>query len=204
MHGVAGTARRIENRAVFPIPAGGCAGGYGLVPSRRLVAGDCAYRSFPQQLEAVIVHELAHIKRFDCFVNLFQIAVETLLFYHPAVWWVSRSIRTERENCCDDIAIAVCGNVGDYARALTLMETWRATPALVLAANSGSLRSRISRLLGLQTITRSVPGAGLAAIGLLCAAGAVLAGATFNRSFSYTADLTPSSGSAGPAKHYAA
>jgi beta-lactamase regulating signal transducer with metallopeptidase domain len=144
----------------------------------------------PQQLEAVIVHELAHIKRLDCFVNLFQIAVETLLFYHPAVWWVSRAIRTERENCCDDVAVALCGNVGDYARALTLMETWRAAPALILAANSGSLRSRISRLLGVRDITRSVPGGGLAAVGLLCAGGALLAAASFPRSISFTADVT--------------
>jgi len=61
-----------------------------------------------QQLELVIAHELAHVKRLDSFVNLFQIAAETLLFYHPAVWWLSKKIRAERENCCDDVAIAVC------------------------------------------------------------------------------------------------
>ncbi|MEQ1474460.1 MAG: M56 family metallopeptidase, partial [Candidatus Acidiferrum sp.] len=61
------------------------------------------------QLEAVIAHELAHVKRLDAFVNLFQIAAETLLFYHPAVWWLSKRVRAERENCCDDVAIAVCG-----------------------------------------------------------------------------------------------
>jgi beta-lactamase regulating signal transducer with metallopeptidase domain len=137
----------------------------------------------PEQLEAVIVHELAHIKRLDCFVNLFQIAVETVLFYHPAVWWVSRSIRTERENCCDDIAVSLCGNPGEYARALTVMEGWRATPALVLAANSGPLRSRVGRLLGAEVITRSIPRGGLAAVGLLCAAGALFATTTGNRVF---------------------
>jgi beta-lactamase regulating signal transducer with metallopeptidase domain len=145
----------------------------------------------PQQLEAVIVHELAHIRRFDCFVNLFQIAAETLLFYHPAVWWVNRSIRAERENCCDDIAVSVCGNACDYAKALTLMETWRATPALVLAANTGSLKLRISRLLGLQAITHSVPRGGLAVIAFICAAGALLAGTTFNRTYSHFADFEP-------------
>jgi beta-lactamase regulating signal transducer with metallopeptidase domain len=145
----------------------------------------------PQQLEAVIVHELAHIRRFDCFVNLFQIAAETLLFYHPAVWWVNRSIRAERENCCDDIAVSVCGNAHDYARALTLMETWRATPALVLAANNGSLKLRISRLLGFQAITHSVPRGGLAVVGFICAAGALLAGTTFNRTYSHLSDFEP-------------
>lgn len=142
----------------------------------------------PEQLEAVIAHELAHIKRLDCFVNLFQIAIETALFYHPAVWWASRTIRRERESCCDDIAVRICGDACTYARALTLMETWRTTPALVLAANSGSLKSRISRLLGLETITHSVPRAGLGAIGILCAAGALLAGANFNINFATAAD----------------
>jgi hypothetical protein len=127
----------------------------------------------------------------DCFVNLFQIAAETLLFYHPAVWWVNRSIRAERENCCDDIAVSVCGNAHDYARALTLMETWRATPALVLAANNGSLKLRISRLLGFQAITHSVPRGGLAVVGFICAAGALLAGTTFNRTYSHLSDFEP-------------
>ncbi|MGI8961071.1 MAG: M56 family metallopeptidase [Bryobacteraceae bacterium] len=145
----------------------------------------------PQQLEAVIVHELAHIRRLDCFVNLFQIAAETLLFYHPAVWWVNRSIRAERENCCDDIAVSICGNAHDYAKALTLMEIWRATPALVLAANSGPLKLRISRLLGFQAITHSVPRGGLAMIGFVCAAGALLAGTTFNRTYSHLSEFGP-------------
>jgi beta-lactamase regulating signal transducer with metallopeptidase domain len=146
----------------------------------------------PQQLEAVIVHELAHIKRLDCFVNLFQIAAETLLFYHPAVWWVNRCIRADRENCCDDIAVSVCGDAYEYARALTLMETWRATPALVLAANSGSLKLRISRLLGFRAMTHSAPRAGLGIVGLVCAAGALLAGSTFNRTFSHLSEFEPS------------
>lgn len=145
----------------------------------------------PEQLEAVIVHELAHIKRLDCFVNLFQIAAETVLFYHPAVWWVSKAVRTERENCCDDIAVSVCGNPGGYARALAIMEGWRAAPALVLAANNGSLRSRVSRLLGAETITRSIPRGGLAAVGLLCAAGALFATTTVNGIFG---PITDSSG----------
>ncbi len=142
----------------------------------------------PEQLEAVIAHELAHIKRLDCFVNLFQVATETVLFYHPAVWWVSRCVRAERENCCDDIAVRICGNPGTYAKALTLMETWRATPAVVIAANSGSLKSRIARVLGLHTMTHSVPRGGLAGIAVLCAAGALLAGPTFNVMFSHPSD----------------
>jgi beta-lactamase regulating signal transducer with metallopeptidase domain len=146
----------------------------------------------PQQLEAVIVHELAHIKRLDCFVNMFQIAAETLLFYHPAVWWVNRCIRAERENCCDDIVVSVCGDAFEYARALTLMETWRAAPALVLAVNSGSLKLRISRLLGFQAMTHSVPRGGLAIIGLVCATGVLFAGSMFNRKYTHVSEFEPS------------
>ncbi len=78
-----------------------------------------------EQLESVIAHELAHIQRFDPFVNVFQVCVETLLFYHPAVWWLNKRIRAEREHCCDETAVALCGNAVEYARALTLMEEWR-------------------------------------------------------------------------------
>ncbi len=62
------------------------------------------------QLEAIIAHELAHIRCWDYPVNLLQSVIETLLFYHPAVWWVSSRMRQERENCCDDIASEVCGD----------------------------------------------------------------------------------------------
>jgi beta-lactamase regulating signal transducer with metallopeptidase domain len=102
----------------------------------------------PVQLEAVIAHELAHIKRHDALVNLFQIAMETIFFYHPAVWWTSRLIRQERELCCDDVAVAVSGEVLPYAKALALMEEWRHMPDFAMAINSQPLKSRIARLLG--------------------------------------------------------
>jgi beta-lactamase regulating signal transducer with metallopeptidase domain/biotin carboxyl carrier protein len=101
-----------------------------------------------QQLEAIIAHELAHIRRHDYLVNLLQSVVETLLFYHPAVWWVSHRVRVEREHCCDDLAVAVCGNPVDYARALSTMESFRGTPQLLAAATGGSLLLRIRRILG--------------------------------------------------------
>ena len=72
----------------------------------------------PSQVEALIAHELAHVKRHDYLVNLLQSTVEALLFYHPAVWWLSRRIRAERELCCDDLAIGVCDRLV-YATALT-------------------------------------------------------------------------------------
>ncbi len=132
-----------------------------------------------EQLEAVIAHELAHIQRLDAFVNLFQIAIETLLFYHPAVWWVSRSIRDEREHCCDDVAVAVIGNPLDYAKALTLMEEWRSLPDFALAVNGRPLRSRIERLLGIRSVIATAGGGwtlgSVAVMALLGTAGLVAA-----------------------------
>jgi len=101
----------------------------------------------PEQIEMVLAHELAHIRRHDFVVNLLQAVVETLMFYHPAVWWMSRRVRIERENCCDDLAVAVCGNPLQYARALTRLEELRASALpVVVAANGGSLLERIRRI----------------------------------------------------------
>jgi beta-lactamase regulating signal transducer with metallopeptidase domain len=130
------------------------------------------------QIEAVIAHELAHIRRLDCFVNLFQIGVETLLFYHPAVWWVSQRIRIEREHCCDDEAVALCGDAVTYARALTQMEEWRTAPSLMMAANRSPLSQRVVRLLGLEGPVGRFRVAGMA-VGVVCLAGAMLAGNAF-------------------------
>ena len=125
------------------------------------------------QLEAVIAHELAHIRRYDPFVNLFQIAVEALLFYHPGVWWLNKRIREERENCCDDVVVEICGSPLDYARALTLLEESRVVPAFALGANQGFLPARIRRLLGAPTATSSLRSAGLSAgLLFLCVAAA--------------------------------
>jgi beta-lactamase regulating signal transducer with metallopeptidase domain len=113
----------------------------------------------PQQLEAILAHELAHIRRHDYLVNLLQTLVETLLFYHPAVWWVSRRIRMEREHCCDDLAVSLCGDPVAYARALADLEALRAdSTGLVLAANGGSLLHRVRRLLGTPSHAGRGPG----------------------------------------------
>jgi len=102
----------------------------------------------PEQLGSVIAHELAHIRRHDYIVNVFQTLVEALLFYHPAVWWVSSRIRDERELCCDDVAVAYCGDAACYARALTLLEKQRTLrPSLAVGSAGGQLLYRIRRLL---------------------------------------------------------
>src|SRR3989441_890463 len=131
-----------------------------------------------EQIEAVIAHELAHIRRLDCLVNLFQIAAETLLFYHPAVWWVSQQIRTERENCCDDETILICGDAVNYARALTMMEEWRTASSLMMAANRSPLAERVVRLLGLHRASGRTRAAGIG-VSVICLAGALLAGNAF-------------------------
>ena len=99
----------------------------------------------------MLAHELAHIRRHDYLVNLLQSAVETLLFYHPAVWWVSSAVRAEREHCCDDLAVVACGDAVLYARALTAIETLRHEELGVAMAITGSpLLARVRRLLGVR------------------------------------------------------
>ena len=132
-----------------------------------------------EQLETVIAHELAHIQRLDPFVNVFQVCVETLLFYHPAVWWLNKKIRAEREHCCDEKAVSLCGNPVEYARALTLMEEWRNAPVFAMAANRGPLTERIVRVLGLKTLGAGMRrnGIGLGLTGsILCLTAALAAG----------------------------
>ncbi|HET8713152.1 MAG TPA: HEAT repeat domain-containing protein [Gemmatimonadales bacterium] len=109
----------------------------------------------PQQLEVLLAHELAHVRRYDYIVNMIQCVIETLLFYHPAVWWVSRRAREERENCCDDLVVQLCGDRRLYASALVEMERLRpAAPRLALAATGGSLLSRVRRLVAPEALRR--------------------------------------------------
>jgi len=94
------------------------------------------------------------------------------------VWWLNGRIRAEREHCCDDIAVSVCGNPLEFARALTLMEQWRGVPALAMAATGGSLSDRIRRLLGIKSAGTSLRGAGVVA-SILCFSTALIAGNAF-------------------------
>ncbi len=121
-----------------------------------------------EQLEAVLAHELAHIRRNDYLINLLQTAAETLLFYHPAAWWVSARIRAERENCCDDLAVAASGRPMVYARALTAVAKLSLPGArLAIAADGGDgsggkFLTRIRRIVGLPTDKPNSRGAWLA------------------------------------------
>jgi bla regulator protein BlaR1 len=102
----------------------------------------------PQQLRAVLAHELAHVRRRDYLANLIQTAAEALLFHHPAAHWLSRRIRTEREYCCDDVAVSVGANAAEYARALAAIDDARDDCRLAVAAASGTLLDRIQRIAG--------------------------------------------------------
>src|SRR5205807_2283082 len=136
----------------------------------------------PLQLDALLAHELAHVRRYDYLVNLIQSVIETLLFYHPAVWWVSQQVRDEREHCCDDLAVAVCGDPHFYARALLGMERLRVTPpgfVLAAAGRGGSLMGRIRRLVApVQTEIFPRWMAGVIAVTLALGGGAHLATGT--------------------------
>jgi beta-lactamase regulating signal transducer with metallopeptidase domain/HEAT repeat protein len=133
------------------------------------------------QIEAIVAHELAHVRRHDYLLNLAQTIIETLLFYHPAVWWVSRQVRESREHCCDDLAVGVCRNRREYVSALLELEELRGSmPALALGATGGSLLARGRRLLApSQARTTTAPRLAASVIALLGVAAAV-AGASFD------------------------
>lgn len=119
----------------------------------------------PSHVEAVLAHELAHIRRFDHIVNCLQAAVEVLLFYHPAVWWLSARIRQERETCCGAIAVGICGDRMLYSRALLRLEERR--QAFTIAATAGNLKSRIERLFQPGAERKFHPAPAAFAMGLL-------------------------------------
>ena len=103
-----------------------------------------------KQIEAILAHELAHVKRFDYLVNLIQSLVEVVYFFHPALWWLSSRVRAEREHCCDDVAVQVCGDKLAFARALAEVEAFRQSPALAMAfaSKKGMMLQRVKRVLG--------------------------------------------------------
>lgn len=108
----------------------------------------------PHQIELIIAHELGHVRRWDYLANLFQVIVETVLFYHPAVHWISRDVRNARESCCDDLVLSLAdGSPLAYARALADLEELRHDMDVVapaLGASGGVLLARIRRIVGVE------------------------------------------------------
>ena len=104
----------------------------------------------PEQVEAVLSHELAHIRRHDFVINILQSVIEAFLYFNPAVWWISALVRAERENCCDDLAVIQCGDSLTYAKALLILQQYQLPqPALAMAAigSRPKLLIRINRIL---------------------------------------------------------
>ena len=131
-----------------------------------------------EQLEALIAHELGHIQRYDVAVNFVQVVTETLFFFHPAVWWLNKRIRADREDCCDDIAVAAGGSSVGYAKALATIAAWRDVPSFAMAATGGPVAARVARLLGMNrdgSRTAGVFTASLVLAGALAAGAASLA-----------------------------
>lgn len=135
------------------------------------------------QIEAILVHELYHIKRRDYILNICQALVEVLLFYHPALWHINTIIREERENCCDDQTLAFCGDAITYARALTQIQEINTLtkPTLAMSVtgpNTGNFSNRIKRLFNIYPNPAQSRSKGIFAIGFLIVyLGIVLAGA---------------------------
>jgi beta-lactamase regulating signal transducer with metallopeptidase domain len=129
----------------------------------------------PVHVDAIVAHELAHIRRWDYLVAIIQSIALTVLFHHPATWWLDRRLRIEREYCCDDLAVLASRDRVGYVRALAELESQRmGLPSLALAATDGSLQHRAARLLGARSQTAAlgwVPAAALLAI--VVAAGAL-------------------------------
>ena len=125
-----------------------------------------------EELEAVMAHELGHIQRWDYLWNLLQTAVESVLFFHPAVWWLSRTVRERREVCCDEIAVQSCTDAAVYARALLRLEEQRTVKlrlAMALGGCGGSLLGRVRKILGEDMVleSRMTSGTSVAAVGAL-------------------------------------
>lgn len=140
----------------------------------------------PAQIELILAHELAHVRRFDYVANLLQVVIETLLFYHPAVHWISSDVRQQREQCCDDLVLSVGGGQRlAYARTLADLEQWiqdearrgfgTAMPAL--GAGGGVLLTRVRRIVDPLDAQRTLAsrGGGLTLPMLLACAGLLLA-----------------------------
>lgn len=131
-------------------------------------------RLSPAQVEMILAHELAHIRRHDHLINLVQTVIETLLFYHPVVALVSRRIRVERENACDDLAVSSTGNRLAYVEMLAALEHLRQPgPRLALGMQDGQIVGRIRRLVERARPRRQLGVTLPALLGLLLTASAV-------------------------------
>jgi len=118
------------------------------------------------QVEAILMHEMYHLRRYDHYINLLQNLLEILFFFHPATWWISRHIRLEREKCVDEWVVNHTARPLDYAKALITLEENRSTTLQPLVAATQSKTLLLTRIKNIMTMkTRSFnPGQKLAAL----------------------------------------
>ena len=158
-------ALRVSNEVISPLAMG--------VWKVTVILPVSAVLGLPrEELEAVMAHELGHIRRWDYLWNLLQMVLESVLFFHPAVWWLSRTVRERREVCCDEIAVRSCAGAAVYARALLLLEEQRTVQlrlAMALNGCGGSLLGRVRKVLGedMAMESRMTSGVSVAAAGAL-------------------------------------
>ncbi len=123
----------------------------------------------PEQIEAILLHELAHVRRADYLVNLLLSMVEILFFYHPAYWWIYRQLKQEREHCCDDQVLKRSGDQITYAQALIAVQKLSTTHqnhlVMNFSGNKSQFTNRVQRLFGQATPQRTAPG--ISGIGIL-------------------------------------
>ncbi len=126
----------------------------------------------PEGIEAILMHELAHIRRRDYLMNLMVSLMEIIFFFNPAVLWIASLIKAERENCCDDIALANTGNKADYIKALVTCEEYQLTDpayAMAFSGGRGHLLGRVKRMLSNNNPSLNIIERAMLAIGLLTA-----------------------------------
>lgn len=139
------------------------------------------------QIEAIIAHELAHIRRNDYIFNVLQTIIETVFFFHPAIWYISSQIRKERENCCDDMALTVCEGSLVYAKALVSVQEFtlnRHYSAVAFSGRKKHLLNRIKRMIMKQKVKSNITDKIIAALIILSSVLAL--------SFTYKANTTNS------------
>jgi len=137
------------------------------------------------QMEAIIAHELAHIRRNDYIINVLQTIIETVFFFHPAVWFISSQIRKERENCCDDIALTVCEGSLIYAKALVSVQEFtlkKHYAAVAFSGNKKHLLNRIKRMIMKPKIKTNFTDKIIASL--------IILSGIFALSFTYSAEMT--------------
>ena len=133
-----------------------------LIPASLLTGMDS------EALEAIVLHEMIHIRRHDYLMNIVQTVIETLMFYHPVVWWVSHRIRQEREHCCDDAVVRILGDEVIYIKSLVSLEEGRHRFRMAVAADGCDLFQRIRRLTVGHVNNRTTNRVNPVVFGLLC------------------------------------